>query len=90
MILSITLHDVIDHFVPVFPAEINIEIGWGCPVGVKESFKIKIEFYRIDIGYLQAIRNDGIGTAATTDVIKSPTLRIPYDIPGDQEIGIKV
>src|SRR6478736_2651086 len=89
MLLTVSFKHIIDHLIPVFPAEVNIKIRWTCAVRIQEAFKIKIQVNWVDVCYLQTISNNRICTAATTNIKKTAALCISDDIPGDEEIGIK-
>jgi hypothetical protein len=89
MIFAISLEDIIDHFIPVSPGKINIEIRWGSPVWIQETFKIEIQFNGIHIGDLQTKSYDGIGAASSSHMVKSTILGITDDIPGNEKIGIE-
>src|SRR5690606_13559744 len=89
MVSAISFEDIIDYFITVFPAEVDIEVGRTGSVRIQKSFKVKVEINRIYIRNLQAIGYDGVGSASSSYIKKSSALRIAYNIPGNQEVGIK-
>ena len=50
MIFSISLKNIVDHFISVEPGKINIKIRRGSSIWIQKSFEIKIQFNGIYIG----------------------------------------
>src|ERR1700761_3400564 len=86
---AVTFDHIIDDLVAIAIGKIDIEIGWACPVGIEESFKIELELDGVDVGDLETISHHGIGAAATADMIEAAALGIADHIPGNQEISRK-
>jgi hypothetical protein len=89
VLLPVALEDIVDDFVPVLPAEVQVEVRRRGAVGVEEAFKVQVQFHGIDVGDLQAIGHDGISSATPAHVVEPPALGIADQVPGDEEVGVK-
>ena len=86
---TITLENIIDHFITVAVTEVYVEIRWCRAVGIKKAFKIKIQFDGIHVGDTQTVGYNGIGATSSTYIEKSLALCITDDIPGNEEISVE-
>src|SRR5690349_15261267 len=89
MLLSISLENIIHDVIAIGPAEINIKVGRRSSFWIQETYKIKVQFNRINIGDAEAISYNRIGATPPPYIVKSARLGIPDHIPVDEEIGIK-
>ena len=89
MLLPIFLEDVGDDGVPIFPREVEVEVGRAAPLGVEESLKVQVQFYRVHVGDLQAVGHHTVGTAATPHMVEALFHSKLDDLPGDEEISAK-
>ena len=86
---SVSVEQILKHFVPVLPRKIEIEVGRTRPVRVDESLKIQIQFDRIHVGNVQAVGGEGVGARSAANVKKSSSSGVLNQIPIDEEVRRK-
>ena len=89
MLLPIFLEDVGDDGVPIFPREVEVEVGRTAPLGVEETLKVQVQFYRVHVGDLQAVGHHAVGPAATPHMVETLFHGKLDNLPGDEEISAK-
>jgi len=87
MVPAVSAEDVFQHRVAFLPGPVDVEIGRRLAVQVQEALEIEVEFQGADVGYFQAVGNDGVGPAAAPDVQEAPAHAVAHDVPGNQEIA---
>src|SRR4051812_13953977 len=89
MIAAISFKDVVNNLVPVAPTEVDVEIRRHRTLWIEKTFKVKVELKRINIGNVQAIGYNGIGTAASSHKKELPVFRIANDVAGDKKVCVE-
>lgn len=56
-------------------------------MGINKAFEVEVEFERIYIRDAEAVGDEGVGAAASADVMVACGLGVADDIPGDEEVG---
>ena len=87
LVMTVLFTDIIDHFLPPLITEINVDIGHRHALRVQEALKQQTVPDRIDIGDMQAVRDDAPRRRAAPRPDWNVVLPRPVDeIPHDQEI----
>ena len=84
------MRDIFKHLLSLIGSKINVYIGHGDSVGIKESFKYQIILNGIDLRYLKAVRNKASRSASSSrSYAYIMGFGIIDEIPHDEKIGRK-
>ena len=87
-VAPVLLRDVLDHALPPFHREVDVDIGHRHPLGVEEALEQKVVGERIDVGDLEAVRDDRAGRGPAPGTDRDAVLFGEADeVPDDQEVG---
>ena len=87
-ILAVLFGDVRDHFVASLDAKIGVDIGHRDTLGVEKALEEQIEAQRIEVGDLEAVRDERADRRAAPRAHRNPAVARVFDeVPYDQEIG---
>ena len=88
--IAVLIKYIAGNVLPVFPGEVQVEIGRGVPMHIQEALKVEVQLYRVHIGDTQAIGSYAIGPAASAHSKIALAMGIAHNIPGGKEVGHKV
>ncbi len=90
MAIGIAFKNIVDNFVALIPAKVNVKVGRRAAVRINKALEVEIKGNGVDFGNAQAIGNQGICSAAAPNVVEAPHLRIADNIVGNEEVRGKV
>ena len=86
-VLTVLLRHVVDDLAAALVAEIHVDIRHADALRVQEALKKQLVFERIDVRYMQRIRDDGARAGAAPRSYGDPVrFRIVDKIPDDEEV----
>ncbi len=85
---AVFFRDVVDHLAAAAHAEIDIDIGKGDPLGIKEALKQQVVLKRVDIRDVESVGNQAARRRAAARPHRNALFaRKADEIPHDQEIA---
>ena len=87
VIRAIFARHVIDHLLPAFIAEVDVQVGHAHALGVQETLKEQVVFERVQHGDAQRIGHDAARAAATAGTDHDAVaLGVVDKVPHDEEV----
>jgi len=90
VVLAITFEDVINHVVPLVPAEIDVKIRRTSPIGINEALEVEVQLDGVYIRNTDRKSNDGVRSRSPAYVLVSCCAGVADDVMGNQKVGAKI
>ena len=87
MVIAVETADIVDDLAAAVDAEVHVDIRHGHALRVQKALKEEAVFYRVDIGYMQAVGHDAArGAAAPGADGDAVSLGVADEVRNDQKV----